>query len=270
VLPSSRRHFLLGSLGLVSSGLLAGCGVCVPWTHEPGRPRRIGFLSSQHPDPDPCLEVLRVRLRELGWVDGQNLTIETRYAAGRIDHLPELARELIRLEVELIHAAGTAAALAVLEVSQAVPIVIATAGDPVTQGLVASLAHPGGSVTGLTSLAPELTAKRIELLKELVPGMARLGVLKNPTQESAATYRGFLRGAEEGAKAAGLQIQWASVSGPDRPELEAALSKLAREAPEAVLIISDPTTSTSTRAAMAPAPAICRSRWPCMMASKAT
>ena len=241
-LSRSRRRFLRGTLGLAGLGLLSGCVVLPSQGQQRPAVHRIGYLSTNPSNPDPYIEPLRQALRELGWVDGQNLAIEYRYAPGNQDRLPELAADLVRLEVELIHAAGTGPASAAREASATIPIVIATAGDPVGEGLAASLAHPGGNVTGVSGMTYDLHAKRVELLRELFPAATRLVALKNPTIGSNPTYNGNLRGVEAGAQRYGFRLQWAEVRRPDEGELEAALTTLMGDRPDALLIVSDPVT----------------------------
>jgi putative ABC transport system substrate-binding protein len=238
----SRRRFLRSGLALAGVGFLSGRGLGVPWVSRPPGPRRIGYLSTNPSGPDPLREGFRRGLREHGWIEGQNITVEYRFAEGDLDRLPELGIDLVRSEVEVIHASSTPSALAARAASTAIPIVIATAGDPVGQGLAASLARPGGNVTGLTTISPGLTAKRVELLTEILPGLSRLGVSKNSSLSNSATYRGFLQGVEEAAQRYHLQLRWAEVSGPDPSELALALAELMREPPEALLVLSDPVT----------------------------
>ena len=142
---------------------------------------RIGVLDIGGAAREENLGALRHGLRELGYVEGRNLVIEYRSADGRAERFPDLATELVRLNVDLIVAGGTPAALAARHVTSTVPIVMASSGDPVFAGLVASLARPGGNVTGLHATAPPgLAGKRLQLLKELVPGISRVGVLLDP------------------------------------------------------------------------------------------
>jgi putative ABC transport system substrate-binding protein len=124
------------------------------------------------------VETFRQELSKLGWIEGKNITIEYRFAEGKNDRLPELAADLVRLKVDLIVASGTPSSLAAKSATTTIPIVMATSTDPVGQGLVASLARPGGNVTGLSSLVPELNTKRLEILKDAVPKLARVGLLR--------------------------------------------------------------------------------------------
>ena len=126
------------------------------------------------------LDVFRQELSKLGWIEGKNIAIEYRFAEQKLERLPELAAELVRLKVDLIVVSGTPPAVAAKKATTTIPIVMANAGDPVGAGLVASLARPGGNVTGLSGLAVELNTKRIEILKDAVPKLARVGLLRPP------------------------------------------------------------------------------------------
>ena len=143
---------------------------------------RIGFLdSSTASGMAGLVEVFRQELSKLSWVEGRNLAIEFRFAEQKNERLPELATELVRLKVDLIVIAGTSAALAAKNATTTIPIVTTTTGDPVGAGLVASLARPEGNITGLSGLDPELNTKRLEILKDAVPKLARVGILRTPT-----------------------------------------------------------------------------------------
>jgi ABC-type uncharacterized transport system substrate-binding protein len=148
---------------------------------QTGKIPRIGFL-----DPSTAvgsaglLEALRQELSKLGWIEGKNITFEYRFAAQKNERLPELAADLVRLKVDLIVASGGPAALTAKGATTTIPIVTTTTGNPVVLGLVASLARPGGNVTGLSSLSPELNSKRLEILKDAIPKLSRVGVLRLP------------------------------------------------------------------------------------------
>ena len=145
---------------------------------QTGKIFRIGFLDSSTASGSAALlEAFRQELSKLGWIEGKNITIEYRFAEQKNERLPELAADLVRLKVDLIVVSGTAPALAAKNATTTIPIVMTNAGDPVTAGLVASLARPGGNVTGLSSLSPELNTKRLEVLKDTVPKLARVGLL---------------------------------------------------------------------------------------------
>jgi putative tryptophan/tyrosine transport system substrate-binding protein len=145
---------------------------------QPGKIPRIGYLDSSTASHSVVgLEAFWQEMRKLGWIEGQNIAIEYRYAEGKRDRFPELAAELVRLKVDLIVVEGTGLALAAKRATTTIPIVIASAGDPVGAGLVASLARPGGNFTGFSTLGPELNTKRLEILKDAVPKLARVGLL---------------------------------------------------------------------------------------------
>src|SRR3990172_8844694 len=148
---------------------------------QPAKVPRIGLLSPFSPS-DTALwhQAFRQGLRDLGWVEGKNISIEYRYAEGRSDRLPGLAADLLRLKVDIIVASTGTDGLVAKTATRAIPIVIASAGDPVGGGLVESLARPGGNITGLSQIAPEMAGKRLELRKEILPKLSRVAVLWNP------------------------------------------------------------------------------------------
>jgi putative ABC transport system substrate-binding protein len=153
---------------------------------QTGKVPRIGFLDGSTAAGSAVLwDAFRQEMRKLGWIEGKHLTIEYRFAEQKNEHMPELVADLIRLKVDLIVVSGITAALAAKKGTTTVPIVMTRAGDPVALGLVASLARPGGNVTGLSSLSFELITKRLEVLKDAVPKLARVGLLRTP-QDSAA------------------------------------------------------------------------------------
>jgi putative tryptophan/tyrosine transport system substrate-binding protein len=162
---------------------LATLGGAVAWplaarAQQAGKLPTIGFLGpNTRSAASEWVVALVQRLRELGWMEGRTITIEYRWAEGREERFPEIAAELVRLKVELIVTSGTPAVMASKKATSVIPIVFATAGDPVGSGLVASLARPGGNVTGLATLANELAGKRLELLREVVPGLRRLAIM---------------------------------------------------------------------------------------------
>jgi putative ABC transport system substrate-binding protein len=145
---------------------------------QTGKVLRIGFLDSSNASGMAVLvDAFRQELSKLGWIEGKNLTIEYRFAEQKTERLPELAADLVRLKVDLIVTSGGATPLAAKNATSTIPIVMTSSGDPVSQGLVASLARPGGNVTGLASLSPELNTKRLEILRDAVPKLARVGLL---------------------------------------------------------------------------------------------
>jgi putative tryptophan/tyrosine transport system substrate-binding protein len=157
---------------------------------QTGKVFRIGILDPSTASGSTVLwEVFRQELRKLGWVEGKNLIIEYRFGEQKNERLPELAAELVRLKVDLIVVTGTAPALASKGATSTIPIVMTVASDPVGSGLVASLARPGGNVTGLGSLSPELNTKRLEILKDAVPKLVRVGILRRPEASIAEDFQ---------------------------------------------------------------------------------
>ena len=155
----------------------------IAFAQQPGKMLRIGFLDlSTASGIDVLLDAFRQELLKLGWVEGKNVTIEYRFAEQKTERLPDLAAELARLKLDLIVVAGTPSALAAKKATSTIPIVMANAGDPVGTGLVASLARPGGNVTGLESLSTDLNTKRLEILKDAIPKLRRVGLLRPPGQ----------------------------------------------------------------------------------------
>jgi putative ABC transport system substrate-binding protein len=225
-----RRRFLATLLGGAMGWPLAARA------QQPAMPV-IGFLNPYSPNgQSDRLRGFRQGLAETGYVEGVSLAIEHRWAEGQFDRLPALAAELARRQVAVIAATGSiAAASAAKAATTTIPVVFVAAEDPVRVGLVASLAQPGGNLTGINFLSAELVAKRLELLRELVPGTARLAVLVNPV--NAINTETTLRDVQAAARAIGLQIQVlnASTSG----EINAAFASLGRERPDALFVGGD-------------------------------
>jgi len=194
----------------------------------------IGFLNSQSPEGyAERLRGFRQGLKDTGYVEGENVAIEYRWADGQIDRLPTLAAELVRRPVTVIVAPGnTAAALAAKAAATTIPIVFSVAEDPVRLGLVASLARPGSNLTGINFFNSELTAKRLELLRALVPAAVRVAVLVNPTE--ATTAETTLRDVEPSARAMKLQIQAHKAS--TSREIDAVFAAFVREQPDALFV----------------------------------
>src|SRR5712691_3389668 len=175
---------------------------------------RIGFLALNLA-PNPHLrEAFRQGLRDLGYVEGRNVEIEYRDAEGKDERLPALAAELLALKVDVILAGGTPQALAAKQATRTLPIVFTAAPDPVTDGLVTNLSRPGGNVTGLSNIAPELVGKRLELLKQAVPGVTRVAVLWQPGGTGERTGKDMLKEAEVAARALGVRLQFLEARGP--------------------------------------------------------
>ena len=177
---------------------------------------RIGYLATAPAEAaSPHLrEAFRQGLRDLGYVEGRNLVIEYRDAEGKVERLPALAAELVALKVDVIVASGTLAALAAKQTTRTLPIVFSPAGDPVGSGLVTSLARPGGNVTGLSAFAPELVGKRLELLKQAVPGVSRVAVLWQPGAFGERTEKDILKRAEVAGRDLGVPLQFVEARGP--------------------------------------------------------
>src|SRR5215212_3579687 len=199
-----RRRLLQDGLILGSVGLLVGCGLLPAPARQPAAVHRLGYLSGRASASEAAnVEALRRGMRDLGYVEGRDFTLETRFAEGQVERSPELAAELVRFPVELIVAVGTVPIRAAKDATSTMPIVMATSNDAARFGLVASLAQPGGTVTGLTSFTTQLNGKRLELLKEAVPGVARVAVLWNPAiSERAPEFPEV----EAAAQALGLQV----------------------------------------------------------------
>src|SRR5438093_482377 len=203
---------------------------------QPTKVHRIGRLSPGSPtEPNPNLEAFRQGLRDLGYVEGQDLVIEQRYAEGSEERLHDLAAELVRLKVDVIVAAGSPAIRAAQHATRTIPIVMAAPPDAVAAGFVASLANPGGNITGLSWLGAVLPGKRLEILKETVPQSARIAVLANPAYEAYGTWMNNLTVA---AQELGLQLHVLELHSAD--ELDSAFAAMTREGADALLVLTDP------------------------------
>jgi putative ABC transport system substrate-binding protein len=198
----------------------------------------IGFLGATSPDTHADnLRAFSQALKESGYVEGETVAIEYRWAGNQMDRLPALAAELVRRRVAVIAAhEGPPVAFAAKAATTTIPIVFTVSDDPVRLGLVASLARPGGNLTGINFVSTELVAKRLELLRELVPGAARVAVLVNPA--SAANTETTLRDVEPAARAVGLQIQ--VLNAETSHEIDAAFATIVRERPDALFVASSP------------------------------
>src|SRR2546428_1583770 len=191
---------------------------------------RIGLLAPDATSWEP----LRIGLRDLGYVEGKSIALEERSSQGRNERLSDLASGLVRVNVNIIVAWGTPATLAAKQATTTIPIVMASAGDPVRSGLVSSLAHPGGNVTGLTVLGPGLAAKRLELLKEAVPNMAHAAFLWNPANPD---QKSSFDEVHAGARTLGVTLD--SVEARSREELERAFAAMKQSRPSALLMTAD-------------------------------
>jgi putative ABC transport system substrate-binding protein len=202
----------------------------------PARLRRIGLLSPNSPSvAAPWQQAFRLGLRDLGWVEGKNISIDYRYAEGKSDRLRDLAAELVRLRVDIIVVSAATDALAAQKATRTIPIVVASTGDPVAEGLVESLARPGGNITGLSQMVPELGGKRLELLKEIVPKLSRVAVLWNP-QGVAST----LNWKELQSPARQLDVQLHSLEVRSPKDLDQAFEEATRARAGALFVMPDP------------------------------
>jgi putative ABC transport system substrate-binding protein len=181
------------------------------------------------------LETFRHGLRDLGYVEGRNITIEYRFAEGKADRLPELVAELIGLKVDILVIDGTAAIRAGQQATTTIPIIMAVSGDPVTSGFIASLARPGGNITGLSFMTPEVSGKRLEFLKEAVPHLSRVAVLWSPASPGSPLE---VKATQTAAQALGLQLQSLEVQSAD--DFDTAFAALTREHADALIVISNP------------------------------
>jgi ABC-type uncharacterized transport system substrate-binding protein len=217
----ARRTFLAGT-----GAVLLAAPFAVE-AQQTGKVPRVGYLSVfSSSNPYPPSEAFWQGLHDLGWVEGKNIAIERRFAEGNARRLPDLAAELVRLRVDLIFAESTPAARAVKQATTTIPIVFSPIADPIGSGLVANLARPGGNITGITFMAPELGGKRLELLKQAVPGMTRVGVLLRPGDPSEATVKSVLEQTEAAARALGVQLLRLEAQGPnDFDRVFAAMSR---------------------------------------------
>jgi len=203
---------------------------------QPKKVPRIGFLGSASPSTiSTRIEAFRQGLRELGYVEGKNIVIEYRWAEGKIERLPDLATELVRLQLEVIVTAGPSSTRPVKEATSTIPIVMAFDNDPVGSGFVTSLARPGGNITGLSTLAPEISGKQLALLKEIVPRLSRVAVLGNSTNPGNAQS---LKETELAAGALKVQLQYLDVQ--DHKDIETTFQAAIKGRAEAVLVLQNP------------------------------
>jgi ABC-type uncharacterized transport system substrate-binding protein len=231
-----RRAFLAGSAALLAAPLAAE-------GQQAANSPRLGFLSSSSSERDkPRLTAFLKGLRELGYLESRNIFIEQRYAGGRFEMLPELAAELVRLKVDLLIVSGAPASNAAKNATSVIPIVMTDVSDPVGIGLVASLPRPGGNVTGLSDFNAGVVAKRLELLKELLPSVSRVGVLLNPANPSNPLQMTLTKAA---ASALGVTLLPLEARGPD--DIDRAFTAMRKERTEALLVFGDPMLGSNNR-----------------------
>ncbi|HUE87920.1 MAG TPA: ABC transporter substrate-binding protein [Vicinamibacterales bacterium] len=224
-----RRRFLSLTAALLAAPLAAEA-------QQPGKVPRIGYLSSSSAtSTSRFVDAFRQGLRELGWLEGQNIVIDWRFADGRFDRLPDLAAELVRLKVQVIVAAPTPAVVTAKNATATIPIVMINVSDPVGLGLVTSLARPGGNATGVSySVGVENFGKALELLKESIPNIRRVAVLSNPASAARAP---LIRDVGIAARSLGLQLQHLEAQDPN--DFDAAFATMAKERVEALLVAAD-------------------------------
>jgi putative ABC transport system substrate-binding protein len=232
MLDMRRREFLRLLGGGVATWPLAARA------QQPAKISTVGYLSpGSSVPPPPVATAFFNALSELGWIEGKNVTIERRYAENRLERLPEVAAELVRLKVDVIAAGGTLAPLAAKRATSTIPIVMAAAGDPLGTGLVASLARPGGNVTGMSLMVPDLGGKRLELLKELLPHLARVVVLWNAANPYPAIV---FKEMQTTGRTLGIEVQSLEVRGPD--DFDGTFEAAKKQRPDALITIEDPLT----------------------------
>ena len=231
-----RREFITLIGGAAAAGPLAARA------QQATKMPRIGILSPGSSElHDPTFNMINAFLQglhELGYTEGQNLAIERQYADLSSDRLRELAAELVRRKPDIIIAFSTTAARPLKQASDIIPIVAVGMADPVADELVASLARPGGNVTGTTFLGPELVARRLQLLREVVPGLSRVAALWHPHAYSERTMAGVLNEIEVAARTLGLQLQLVPAVGPD--DIVSAFAAIAREHADALIVMPSP------------------------------
>ena len=196
---------------------------------------RIGYLASNLAGSPSMTEGFRQGLRDLGYVEGRNVVIEIRDADGKLERLPDLAADLVALKVDVIVVGGTSGALAAKRATRAVPVIFVSAVDPVTDGLVSSLARPGGNVTGLSALASELVGKRLEELKLAVQGISRVAVLWQPGALGERTQQDMRKDAEVAARALGVRLQFVKAQGPG--DFDKAFSEMTNARADALMVL---------------------------------
>lgn len=226
-----RRQFLVAAGAVLAGPRVAGA-------QQSAKVARVGFLSLDLAGNPRGTDSFVAGLRDLGYLQGRNVVIEYRDAEGKFERFPALAAELVALKVDVIVAPSVVASLAAKRATSTTPVVFAGVADPVSDGLVASLARPGGNVTGLSNLSPELVSKRLELLKEAVPGIGRVAILWQPGSGMERTDRAALKDAQVAARA--LAIQLLVIETRTAAELDRAFSYMASERAKALAVLGTP------------------------------
>jgi putative tryptophan/tyrosine transport system substrate-binding protein len=226
---------------IAALGGTAAARPCNPHAQSRGKVVRVGYLGTASRGSSEYQEFFGAfvaAMRELGYVEGQNLEIEHRGVDGRMERFPALARELVSLKPDVIVAANTPAAQAVGQATPAIPIVVPVMGDPVGDGLVDSLARPGRNITGLTFIGPELAPKRLALLKEALPAVSRVAALFHPGAYSEHTMANMVKETEAAARTVGVELRLLAAAGPD--ELDRAFAALSAERTDALFVFPSP------------------------------
>jgi putative ABC transport system substrate-binding protein len=226
------RLYLVGLVATLALAVLVA--PLAPEAQPPTHVHRIGWLAGTTPTR-PLVEAFLEEMRALGYVEGQHLVMEYRGAAGQYERFPALAAELVRLPVDVLLVPNTASALAAKHATTTIPIVMVGLDDPVGTGLVASLARPGGNITGLTVMHPDLVGKQLEFLKDVRPTVSRVAVLRNPTNPAHAL---IVRAAEVAAQALGVQLHLVEAHGPDA--FDSAFAAMTSAHAGALLVLGDP------------------------------
>jgi putative ABC transport system substrate-binding protein len=227
-----KRQLLIIPVAL-SATIVALCFFAL--AQQPKKIPRIGFLNALFPTTNPArIEAFRQGLRDVGYVEGKNIIIDYRYAERKVDRLPALAAELVHLKVDVIVTSASQETRAAKEATNTIPIVMINEGDPVATGFVASLARPGGNITGLSTLSPELSGKRLELLKEILPKLSRVAVLGSSTSPDNTDT---LRELETAAQELKIKLQYLDVLNPN--DIETAFRAAGKEGADAVIVLSN-------------------------------
>ena len=223
-------------LGIVGIIVTLALGLLTPLTADAQTPAKIPHIGiiAEWPEDSPYYGIFRQGLRELGYMEGQNIALEWRITEGKLDRLADMATELVRLKMDIIVTAGTPATRAAMQATTTIPIIMVSVGDPLRTGLVASLARPGGNVTGSSLLGPELSPKRLQLLKETLPTASRVAFLWNPTNPSNVLH---FEDIQAGARALGVTLHSVEVSSPN--EFTSAFAAMMRERPDALIMTAD-------------------------------
>ena len=236
---TDRRAFI----GTLAAGLLAA--PLRVGAQQATKVPRVGVLFYDAPAPsrpDAPLQALLQGFQQVGLVDGRNIALEVRYAEGRTERFPAQAAELVSLKVGVLVAIGTPGAIAAKQATSTIPIVMIAVSDPVASKLVDSLAHPGGNITGLSLLAPELSAKRLDLLKQALPHVSRVTVLWNSANQGMMLR---FRETQTAARALGVTLQSVTVQNPD--DFDAAFAAMTKDRPESLLVLADTVTVSNRR-----------------------